>query len=225
MSENQFHMPIIRTQFFGSEMQDAINDFLNCDPVIEGFRILAVETEFHVAEQDRELIAACNTLQLIGEKNGQLWHCNPREITDAITLIYYSKMALQWTMEADVLEVIPFNIFPPRPARGLTDPAAGKMFHHLQTRDFGLFGSEYLATAATELGEKILGPAADLKWRSYYENLILPPAQTAHEKIEQVAKQNEVQSLVTRLYDKQLEWEPDTPSLAPLDYTNIIERS
>lgn len=223
MSENQFHMPIIRTQFFGSEMHEAISDFLNCDPVIEGFRILAVETEFHVAEQDRELIAACNTLRLIGEKNDRLWHCNPREITDANTLTYFSKMALEWTMEAESLEVIPFDILPARPARGLADPAAGKMFRHLQTRDFGLFGSEYLATAAAELGQKILGSAADLKWRSYYENLILPPVQTAHEKIEQVAKQDEVQSLVTRLYDKQLVGEPDTPSLAPLDYTKIIE--
>jgi hypothetical protein len=220
MTDRMFHMPIVRVQeFFADRTMDAINTFLYAGHVHNDMRLIALVTDYRIGWVDRENVTADARLFFIGEEEGgKLWSCDPRDFEDPELVRAYSALAAAWTTDDLAVQSVAWGILPGHRTRPLTDPAIGKLYRHVQTRNFALFGREYPAGAEADFGEKIRGDDADLEWRRYFMNILLPRAETAHEIVEETAHYAEIKDLGRRLYNHQMDGEEEELPLAPFDF-------
>jgi hypothetical protein len=214
-----FDMPIIRSEFFTETTHQVIEDFLDAEHVFEGTRIIAMITDYQIHHEDRERVTPNARLDFLGEtEDGRLRSCDPRRFQGSDLRAAFATVAAAWA--TDDLACQSAGAILPHISGGLTgDVACGKLYRHIQGRGFALYGLEYPANAAARLRSKPAGPKGAQDWRGFYMNLLLPPAETAHERVEEAASHMRIEDLARRIYELQMDGQEDEYQLAPFDFT------
>lgn len=225
MTDTHFFMPICRApSIFEGRTQEAINTFLDAKHMHLDLRIIGVITDYQISHDDREFIIPDAIFDLVGEaEDGRIETVSPRFIEDPKIFQAYGQLAASLTTDHRASQASGWLLpLPKNPQQN--DPVLGKLYRHIQLRDFAMFGREYPATAAHFFGRKILGSKPQDDMRRYYMNLLLPPAESAHERIEEAKSYAAISNLAPRIYDLEMDGEEDAP-LAPLNFQTVTDLS
>lgn len=223
MTDKNFHIPIIRTEFFEDRTHAAINAFLDTEHVYNGARIVAMITDHQIHHEDREIVIPAARLDFLGEtEEGLLVSCDPRRFVEPDLRQAFSTLAAAWATD-DLAYQSAGAVLPKPPRHQVTDPSWGKLYRHIQARDFALYGREYPVSSLHKFGSKIVGPDAAYDDRGYYMNLLLPPVETSHELVEEAASHRRIEDLARRIYANQMDGQIEELPLAPFDFNKAIK--
>lgn len=225
MTDTHFHMPICRApSIFERQTREAINTFIDAKHIHLDLCIIGVVTDYQIYHNDRQLIIPHAIIDLVGEtEDGRIETASPRFFKDPKLFQAYGQLAAAITTDMRASQASGWLLpIPKNPQQN--DPVLGQLYRHIQFRHFAMFGREYPATAAHSFGRKILGPKPQDDMRRYYMNLLLPPAESAHERIEEAKSYARISDLAPRVYDMEMDGEEDAP-LAPLNFQTVTDLS
>lgn len=222
MSDKMFHMPIARGSFFNEDTHAAISRFLDAGYMFQSARIVAMITNFRVSKSSfiLDVVPHFRLTLLSQTEDGRVQYCDPAAFVEPDLRRAFAEIAAAWVVDDCVsdsaADCLPF-------ASGIAGQALDgeKMYSHIQTSSFALYGRAHPSSAAEQYGANIAGPDALLDLKGFFMNLILPPIATAHDTISEVAAYGQIEDLARHIYDHQMEGcAPDLP-LAPFDFGTI----
>lgn len=214
----KFHMPIRRGQIFDSGTKAAIDDFLNSAPRMEnGDRLCAIVVDFMVHHRENELVSMDARLRFYGESEaGDMQQHDPKQFTGELTA-RYATLAAAITTDDVAVQNIGMEDYLPWRDMALRDAMLGEIFTCVQGVDFALLGAEYPPSDLADNAQVIMGPNAEDARRRSLMLLLLPPAASAHQAMEQMTGFGEISRLVDLIWMTRLDGMGDDYPLAELE--------
>jgi hypothetical protein len=225
-----YHMPVVRAPMFPPMAQGVIDDFLGSaakdhlgEPIV-GLRIdiynADEHTDHHINDIALRLYAQRNT----GSTSASLYETETESLDEPSLQAFKDLLYGLHLYGGQIPYSIGFENVIPWADPKLKDSFKNAYVSLHATRDFTLATKEYFPSWISGHKSELTGRTARIEDRRAFCSMVIPPVETAHEEIEQVARQSEMTDLARALYDH-LVYRGHGPdyqlSLTEIDFSNI----
>jgi hypothetical protein len=224
-----YHMPVSQAPMFPPMAQEVITTFLEKSitdslgvPIV-GFRI-----DFYSADEDTDHLIADIALRLYARRDklpnqGVLYEMGTEDLRGDLREAFKELLYGLHVYSGNIPFSIGFENVIPWGHEKLKGSFKNSYISLHATRDFTLVTKEFLPSWVSGHKSELSGPTALIEDRRAFCSMVIPPVETAHEKIEQIANQPEMADLAAALYGHLMHQGMGPASELPLAEVNFSE--